>query len=309
MVALYNEHEQFCSTWLRKLIVRGQLTPGLVDQRDVRLLSPRDLVQYDRVHFFAGIGGWDLALQIAGWPDTAPAIWTGSCPCQPFSIAGKRKGTDDKRHLWPDWFELIRQCKPSIIFGEQVASPDGLEWLSTVASDLEAQDYSFGAADLCAASVGAPHIRQRLYFMAVSNMRRCEIQRIHLQARGPLPEEKNPGSHGTTSVMGAAVEPVSGRRSLCATGEEGTSEIVRDEARRDRISTTASSQADVWRSPQWIQCADGKSRPIEPGTLPLADGVPARMGRLRAYGNSIVPQVAAAFITASIQAIQLDGPE
>lgn len=120
---------------------------------------------YAQCHFFAGIGGWAYALRLAGWPDDRQ-VWTGSCPCQSFSTAGREKGGADERHLWPYWFHLIRECRPSTIFGEQVASSLALSWLDLVFDDLEAEGYTCGAADLPAGSVGAPHIRQRLWFVA-----------------------------------------------------------------------------------------------------------------------------------------------
>ena len=113
-------------------------------------------------HFFAGIGVWSYALRLAGWPDNRP-VWTGSCPCQPFSSAGKGAGFTDERHLWPEFFRLIRECRPATVFGEQVASKDGLAWLDLVQNSLESAGYACGALDTCAAGVGAPHIRQRLY--------------------------------------------------------------------------------------------------------------------------------------------------
>jgi hypothetical protein len=133
-------------------------------------------------HFFAGIGGWSYALRLAGVPDSA-SIWTGSCPCQPFSDAGKGLGIRDPRHLWPTWFDLIRECRPTAILGEQVASRDGLLWLDLVRADLEGCGYSFGASDLCAAGVGAPHIRQRLYFVAFADRERREGLGLRLLAR------------------------------------------------------------------------------------------------------------------------------
>ena len=86
--------------------------------------------------------------------------------CQPFSAAGKGKGFDDERHLWPAFFWLISQCRPETVFGEQVASKDGLGWWDVVSADLERADYACGAFDLCAPGVGAFHIRQRLYWVA-----------------------------------------------------------------------------------------------------------------------------------------------
>lgn len=161
----YNEKDPFCSEWLRSLIVAGKIPDGCVDSRDIREVSAADLEGFAQVHFFAGIAGWPLALQLAGWPEDRP-IWTGSCPCQPFSTAGIAKGFNDERHLWPVMFELVRICRPPVVVGEQVASKVGLAWLDVVSADLEAQGYAFGAADLCAAGVGASHIRQRLFWAA-----------------------------------------------------------------------------------------------------------------------------------------------
>lgn len=303
MPTLYNEHESYAAAWLRRLVARDHLSKGLVDQRDVRLLRQNDLAAYDRVHLFAGIGGWDLALSMSGWPSGFP-VWTGSCPCQPFSVAGRNKGTDDKRHLWPDWLALIQQCQPAIIFGEQVASPAGLEWFGAVASDLEASEYSVGAADLCAASVGAPHIRQRLYFVAIANSRRHEVRRIHLSQRGPGAALPDAAGDGTPILLGNPDEPIPGRGSICDARSQEPPAISGDETWSHDIASSSSSKANYWSDAAWIGCADGKQRPIEPGTLPLAHGVPQRMGRLRAYGNAIVPQVASAFITSVIESLQ-----
>src|SRR5690242_15057774 len=163
--AYYNEIDPYAAQWLRNLIQAGQIAPGDVDERSIVDVRADDLRGYTQCHFFAGIGGWSYALRLAGWPDDRP-VWTGSCPCQPFSAAGKRAGFDDTRHLWPAWFRLIRECAPPVVFGEQVASKDGVAWLDTVSTDLEAAGYAFGAADIPAAGVTAPHIRQRLFFVA-----------------------------------------------------------------------------------------------------------------------------------------------
>lgn len=109
---------------------------------------------------------WSHALRRAGWSDDQ-SVWTGSCPCQPFSAAGQKKGFNDERHLWPAWHRLIRECRPPVVFGEQVAS--ALEWVDLVSNDLEGEGYAFGAADLCAAGFGGAHLRQRLYFVGVAD--------------------------------------------------------------------------------------------------------------------------------------------
>ncbi len=150
---------------LRQMMADGLIAAGDVDERSIVDVQPGDLAGYTRCHFFAGIGGWELALQLADWPADRP-VWTGSCPCQPFSSAGRQKGKTDERHLWPEWFRLIRECRPATVFGEQVASAVAHGWLDDVYQGLEAEDYSVGAAVLPACCVGAPHRRDRLWFVA-----------------------------------------------------------------------------------------------------------------------------------------------
>jgi len=182
MTAYYNEIDPYAAQWLRNLIAAGHIAPGDVDERDIRDVRPDELRGYTQCHFFAGIAGWSLALRNAGWPDDRP-IWSGSAPCQPFSAAGRGAGASDERHLWPHFHHLIRECRPGVVFGEQVEA-------------------------------------------AIS--------------------------HG------------------------------------------------------WLGCRDGKWRPVEPGTFPLAYGVPARVGKLRAYGNAIVPSCAEVFIRAYLDFDILD---
>lgn len=161
----YNEHDAKTAAWLRSLILAGAIPDGHVDERSIADVHPSDLRGYTQCHFFAGIGGWSYALQLAGWLSDRP-VWTGSCPCQPFSTAGKGLAQADERHLWPVFFDLIRQRRPEHVFGEQVASAIGHGWLDGVSADLEAEGYACGAAVLGAHSVNAPHQRQRLYWVA-----------------------------------------------------------------------------------------------------------------------------------------------
>ena len=165
MSAYYNEIDPYAAEWLRNLIKAGHIADGVVDTRSIVDVRPEELFEFTQCHFFAGIGIWSHALRSAGWDDDR-AVWTGSCPCQPFSGAGTRKGMSDERHLWPHWHHLIAECRPSTIFGEQVASKDGLGWIDLVQADMEGEDYAFGAFDMCSAGFGAPHIRQRLWFVA-----------------------------------------------------------------------------------------------------------------------------------------------
>src|SRR5574341_939949 len=320
----YNENDPCTAAWLERLVDEGHIAHGVVDTRSIQEVDADDLEGFTQCHFFAGIGGWSYALRLAGWPDDRPA-WTGSCPCQPFSAAGRQKGFADERHLWPYWFPLIQQCHPAVVFGEQVASPAGLGWLDLVCADMEGEDYALGAADLCAAGVGAPHIRQRLFFVADSNCSRrrkgrasqtCTRQdqaRIESAGFRDVGKLANPeGQTGKIPVLtGSPRSSISESRRAGRVGRLGNSIRAGLEKQygkpspscetpsTDERQTTQRADAPVdWRSCDWLPCRDGKARAVEPGTFPLAHGVPSRVGRLRGYGNAIVPQVAAEFIKA-----------
>ncbi len=316
----YNENEPYAAKWLRNLSEEGHIAPGVVYARSIVELKPEDLKGVTQAHFFAGIGGWSYALRLAGWPDNVP-VWTGSCPCQPFSTSGRKKGFADERHLWPTWFELIRKCRPSVIFGEQVASPDGLRWLDLVFDDLEGAGYAVGASDLCAAGVGAPHIRQRLYFVAVSREQRREGKRVHLRPRKSRSSVVEAARGGEARELDDSRRAGSGRHSGAISGsqtEGGSKRIsarnLADESefalgprpeerfgavRYEGASATApGATSGFWKEAEWWLCRDGKARPAQSGSFPLAHGVPARVGKLRAFGNAIVPEQAALFIRA-----------
>jgi len=330
MTAYYNEIDPFAAARLRNLIKAGAIAPGDVDERDIRDISPDDLRGYTQYHFFAGIGVWSYALRLAGWADDRP-VWTGSCPCQPFSAAGARGGVSDERHLWPHWHHLIRECRPASVFGEQVASKDGLGWLDLVSADLEGEGYAIGASDLCAAGVGAPHIRQRLWFHAREGME-------YAARDGRQKRRAESGGWGAASRRGAGGlahrdyeglegwrEPGRGRADQRAAGQDGVvggmadAHVWHPSAEReqpgwqhgqqpqdgsvDREDRRPSPTDGFWRSADWLYCRDGKWRPVEPGTFPLAHGIAARVGRLRGYGNAIVPQVAATFIESVMDAL------
>lgn len=165
MAVYYNENDPFLAEWLRKLIAAGLIAPGDVDERDIHDVRADEVAGYSQCHWFAGIGGWSAALRLSGWPDDRP-VWTGSCPCQPFSSTGKRRGFDDRRHLWPVFYGLIREGRPAVVFGEQVGGDGILSWIDLVSDDLEACAYTAWSLDFPAASVGAPGKRQRLFWVA-----------------------------------------------------------------------------------------------------------------------------------------------
>lgn len=322
--AYYNEFDPFAAQWLRNLINAGHLPPGDVDSRDIRQVSVFDLLGYTQCHFFAGIGGWPLALKLAGWPNDRE-VWTGSCPCQPFSAAGKRGGASDERHLWPDWFKLIAELRPATIFGEQVASKDALAWFDNVQTDLEDESYSLGVADMCAASVGAPHIRQRLWFVGYANGAGLQTRHVLPFATSARPEriEQSSASCVMANANGGNASTEGLQRSgehrqfaedrdpvqLADANDEGFSWdwAQPDRSKRQhvgRAAFTGGHLVNAWCDAEFIPCTDGKARPVEPGTFPLAHGIPGRVGRLRAYGNAIIPQVAAQFIMSADETLQ-----
>ena len=335
MAAYYNEFDPKAAAWLRELIKQGHIAPGDVDERSISDVTPDDLRGYTQCHFFAGIGVWSYALRQAGWPDDRP-VWTGSCPCQPFSSAGKRKGTSDERHLWPHWFHLISQCRPSDVFGEQVASKDGRAWFDTVQADMEALGFAVGAADLCAAGVGAPHIRQRLWFYGtvadasddrpqgrLPGWQDTQRQMVNGSAGRDSATERMVDSNDTGRSEGCErPETVGqGRSVVAANGTQRMADAEHEQHERclsrpgQNPSTQSSGQTvklaglctdhtayptnGYWRNADWLGCRDGKFRPVEPGTSPLVNGAAARVGRLRGYGNAIVAQVAQTFIEAT----------
>ena len=385
MSAYYNEIDPYAAAWLRNLIRDGHIADGVVDERSISDVKPEELFQFTQCHFFAGIGVWSYALRSAGWEDDRP-VWTGSCPCQPFSGAGTRKGMADERHLWPHWFHLIEECRPPTVFGEQVASKDGLGWIDLVQADMEGSDYALGAFDLCSAGFGAPHIRQRLWFVADTDNPRSQgwiprgsdtqrqDQHGHIGRGGTTDRMGNTnhgGSQGSGETrVGQGMEH-SGSQSGGANSDVGmdnaigngrherrfgdhgrnvgeqSDPVVKDgrvgntqhdgqsasskprsndqdapDDKKEQIVSVQSEGASIsrddrsgdggkgggdtetrayetngyWSSADWLLCRDGKWRPVEPNTFPLADGATARVGRLRAYGNAITAQVAQGLI-------------
>ena len=283
--AIYNEIDDYAVHWLRALISQGHVAPGRVERTGIEHLRPEHVANAKQAHFFAGIGVWSHALRLAGWPDDRP-VWTGSCPCQPFSAAGARTGEEDARHLWPAWFALIRECRPSVIFGEQVASKSGRYWLDAVSADLETLGYAVGSADLCAASVGAPHIRQRLFWVAVANRdgrQEFSATRIHVDGQ----RRDNASRRGSAVGLGDS---------------DGPRSQIGQRVRLDNASKLATSEragaatSGFWADAEWINCSDGVARPVEPGLAPLVNGAAGRVGKLRGYGNAIVAPLAAQFV-------------
>ncbi|EDX0373179.1 DNA cytosine methyltransferase [Salmonella enterica] len=326
--AYYNEIDPFAAAWLRNLIDAGCIAPGVVDTRSIEEVTANDLKGFTQCHFFAGIGVWSYALRCAGWPDSRP-VWTGSCPCQPFSQSGKRRGFNDPRHLWPTWFYLVSQCRPHVIFGEQVASKDGLTWFDAVQLDLEEAEYAVAVVDLCAAGFGAPHIRQRLFWVADADSQRMETP-VECGERGRIEfangcsiigmdyassERRNAGRNrdysGYVRFQSSAIvendrlahTDNDSRERRLSGWQDSQREVVNGSSGCNSAACGTNAVNGVWRDADWLFCRDGKWRPVKPGIKPLVNGTPGRVGQLRAYGNAIVAPVAETFIRAYMEAV------
>jgi len=332
VTAYYNEIDPFAAQWLRELIKAGLIAPGEVDERSIEDIKPNDLLGFDQCHFFAGIGVWSLALRRAGWPDNRP-VWTGSCPCQPFSASGKKSGFDDERHLWPAFHWLIQQCGPGIVIGEQVASKAAEPWLDLVQADMETMGYAFGALAFPSAGVGAPNIRDRVYWVGHADKPGSQGYTGNGGAEGwqgperpateagvslrvadttnqrPVGRWASKASNGANTpreqperfcnAVGLANPDSNGREQ----GGEGRQAVgygpaAESDSSIDSLASGGGSGPTngFWRDVDWLYCRDGKWRPVKPGSFPLVDGAAARVGRLRGYGNAINAKAAEEFI-------------
>jgi len=333
-VNYYNEIDANAAQWIRNLIAAGEISQGKVDERSILEVRPSDVAGAERCHWFAGIGGWDLALRLSGW---SGKVWTASLPCQPFSSAGKGQGEADPRHLWPHFFRLVKECRPPTIFGEQVPAAIGLGWLDGVFDDLEAEGYACGALVLTACSVGAPHIRQRLYWVAdragATRLRpeRCGDEGNNAGGGSPARGIQHPEGDGRFERGAESGER--GAASGCGVGGMGDDEL----ARRTKAGSghpldpgresEPGQLAGPWSDYRIIPCTDGRYRRTGRSVFPLVARISRemgrdkpwlrrlarsasrnRVGRLKGYGNAIVPALAAQFIGAHMEA-RIEGVE
>ena len=234
-------------------------------------------------------------------PDPAPDVIVGGFPCQPFSHAGKQRGQDDPRHLWPEMFRLIRECRPTWVIGENVVGIVQLG-LDEVLADLESEGYATRTFNIPACAIGAPHIRQRLWVIAHADS--------ESEPDGTF--DGNAGQRQLGFGWGDVADPqregegrrrVSGPREDTGKNGQGSSDqswgcgeavadpegidgqwSVRQGDRSGRSEAASGDGGECSRSEHHWQ--------IEPDVGRLVDGLPDRVPQLRALGNAIVPQIA-----------------
>lgn len=207
------------------------------------------------------------------------SLLTGGFPCQPFSVAGERRGKDDNRYLWPEMLRVIRETKPDWIIGENVAGIVNMA-LDQVHSDLEAEDYEVETIIIPACSVDASHRRDRCWIVAHSSRKQLE-ECFNLG-----------GKAGTHSEPTGSDQGVSGAEHVADSIEQGREGWIQGRKNTERQSveghvgcgSTAYGQS---RKAVWLP---------EPSMGRLAHGVPNRVARLKSLGNAIVPQVAGEII-------------
>lgn len=311
--AYYNEFDPAAAEWLRQLIKLGEIMDGEVDERSIADVRADDVRGFVRCHFFAGIGGWDLALRRCRWPDGLP-VWTGSCPCQPFSCAGRQTGFDDSRDLWSEFFRLVRDCRPQRCFGEQVARAVGFGWLDRLHSDLETAAYACGDAVLGAHSAAADHIRQRLYWMADAEERGSRSQR-------PTGRKRAQGTDGISGIRESCRMGDAEQQGLEGHAGDGGDVDESGRERSQKIGPAAPSgkSRNFWDAATGHLCRDGRTRRFESGIQPLVAKLPRGVGhcgnpsqpryvnataeaskmRLKGYGNAICVETAAMFVAAA----------
>ena len=290
----YNDNEPFCCEVLRARIADRSLPAGVVDDRDVRTIDPDELREFRQIHLFAGIGGFAHAQKWAGWPEEWSLI-TGGPPCQPTSVAGAQRGESDDRYLWPEMARLVEGRNPRFVLYENPTGTPELS-LDRVCADLEGQGYEvWSPIVLPACALGAPHRRDRVWIVAHS----AGVQRAAFKRNEP---------HRTLQGDGSASHTNGCRRpqQICQPKRDNSPDAGDDGATQPLADTLG-----MWELQPCGLKSDERGWPrnggwwaTEPNVGRVAHGVPARVDRLRALGNAIVPQVAALVMQAIIGAMR-----
>jgi len=308
---------------------------------------------------FSGIGGFDLAAEWMGWTNVFNCEWeefprrvlkhhfpnaaqygdirelratayagsidilTGGFPCQPYSLAGKRKGKEDERHLWPEMLRVIRECSPRYVVGENVRGLVGWNGgmvFEEVCSDLEAQGYSVQPFVLPACGVGAPHRRDRIWFVAHANnngtkrtprrdasesrgeriQERNEVQQPHesdaLRQLSPYTHDQLREQWHGDRKTGRATKPKIGTESPGSSGnEEWNASNSSSGGRPQNHFKHATEEYQLPRTGWERFPTESPLCGRDDGLSKELDGITFSRWRresIKAYGNAIVPQVA-----------------
>ncbi len=194
-------------------------------------------------------------------------IICGGYPCQPFSLAGKRAGQQDDRHLWPEMLRIIQETNPRWFIGENVTGHISMG-LDQVLFDLESEGYETQTFIIPACAVDAPHRRDRVWITAHADAINSR-QRSDQQPKGPQPGRIRQRRVDTIkNIMANAIMPRSQERKTIAGGKKQTQST-------DKRQT-------IERNHRW---------PAEPGVRRVAHGIPNRVDRIKGLGNAVVPQI------------------
>jgi len=295
LTAYYNEFDPKAAAWLRQLIINGDIADGTVDERSIIEVEASDLEGFTQHHFFAGVGVWSYALRNAGWGEDRP-VATASLPCQPFSAAGNQRGKSDDRHLLPHFLELVGQCNFHTIFGEQVESAIRHEWLDDLQTVMERENYTVGHCILGAHSIGKPHIRKRIYWVAQCRMGNTDNARLQ-EHREPgelyIRESDRQNQERLNLDTGISDRVANSNGEQCKQGLQslpgGQAERHRGNSEHSRVGNSDSDgckeggettqttghrdSIDSASGIDWLYCRDEKYRPIKSGIKPLVDGI------------------------------------
>jgi len=190
-------------------------------------------------------------------------IITGGYPCQPFSVAGKQKGTEDKRHLWPEYFRLVKECRPTWVIGENVSGHIKLG-LDQVIEDLESEGYATRTFSISASSIGANHQRERIWIIANSN------------SNGFFKDNSNIRPQSTESIGkdSGSIRKDIPREQHMANSNRGSKETLNQE----RVLGEQNTEGETERYPDGSLQVHGQWN-FEPNVGRVADGIPSRLDR------------------------------
>lgn len=223
-------------------------------------------------------------------------VLSGGFPCQPFSTAGKRRGKEDDRYLWPEMLRVIQEIRPRWVVGENVAGIVTLA-LDTVLSDLESIGYACQAVIIPACAVDAPHRRDRCAILAYSDSERLQ----GVQQRGTPDQGGKTKPHGSVGECGATLADThtdgctwSGIQS--AKGCDGNAQHS-PFSESCNVSNAYDQRLQIPGSESGFQAVPAENGiefcvwwPAEPNVGRVADGIPNRVDRLKCLGNAVVPQ-------------------